>query len=158
VQAQCLWPDQALYELVRPVVLLGKPIRERARETGVSEKTLSRRAHQFIQHGLPGFRAPPGLRDDDGRLLPSAMRDFILVRKAEWPALSAFALARLCAVRFDRETSYRAVARLLVRESLPSGVARRFHATARSQIPKNDGWPSFGCVLRDGRTPTSRSI
>lgn len=95
VQAHCLWPDQALYELVRPVVLLGKPVRERARETGVSEKTLTRRTHQFIQHGLPGFRAPPGLRDDDGRLLPGAVRDFLLVRKAEWPALSAFALARL---------------------------------------------------------------
>jgi hypothetical protein len=73
VQAQCLWPAQALYELVRPVVLLKQPIKDRAKKTGVSAKIIFSRANQFVQHGFPGFqsvttqdvRAPdlqPGLR------------------------------------------------------------------------------------------------
>src|SRR5579871_580272 len=132
-QAQCLWPEQALYELVRPVVLLKQPVKQRAKETGVSAKTIAQRANQFIQLGFPGFHSTAGPRPDDARLLPPVIRDFLLTRKAEYPtrkaeypALTDAELATLCAMQFGRTVGYRTVARIVRRSLLPVGVERRY--------------------------------
>lgn len=126
LQARCLWPEQELYELVRPVVLFNQPRARRARETGVSAKTISRAVARFVQQGLPGLSASAPPRKDDGRRLPSAIRERILRLKAEHPPLTAHELATICAVAFDRGLDYRTVTRVLACQPLPGGVPRRY--------------------------------
>ncbi len=47
------WPERREYELLRPVVVFGGSIAERARETGVvSERTLRRNADHFDEYGM----------------------------------------------------------------------------------------------------------
>ncbi len=36
----CAWDEQREYERIRPLVLFGEPLPERARQTGTSERTL----------------------------------------------------------------------------------------------------------------------
>ncbi len=45
-------PEQASYELLRPLVLFGQPVRSRARETGVPERTLRRKITRFAAAGM----------------------------------------------------------------------------------------------------------
>ena len=45
-------PEQETYELLRPIVLFGQPIPARARETGVPERTLRRKATRFDALGV----------------------------------------------------------------------------------------------------------
>jgi hypothetical protein len=55
IQQYTLWPEQKVYELLRPVVLFNEGAGERARETGEAERSVRRRASQFVlcQEGLP---------------------------------------------------------------------------------------------------------
>jgi hypothetical protein len=57
-------PAQETYELLRPIVLFGQPPAVRARETGVPERTLRRKAARFDAHGHPV--QCPKLTDGDG--------------------------------------------------------------------------------------------
>jgi hypothetical protein len=41
------WPEQLTYELIRPVVLFGRAIAQRARETGGAVRTIRRKANRF---------------------------------------------------------------------------------------------------------------
>ena len=66
------WPEQARYELIRPIVLFDLPPSERARQTGeASERTLYRRVARFEAEGMASLfdpetsgrrRLPPGIR------------------------------------------------------------------------------------------------
>ncbi|SRR6266566_5650492 len=52
IQQYTLWPEQKVYELLRPVVLFNEAVAERAQETGSAERTLYRKAEQFEEHGM----------------------------------------------------------------------------------------------------------
>lgn len=45
-------PEQALYEILRPVVLFVQSARPRARETGIPERSLRRKAARFAAVGM----------------------------------------------------------------------------------------------------------
>ena len=45
-------PEQETYELLRPIVLFGQPVPDRARETGVPERTLRRQVARFDAFGM----------------------------------------------------------------------------------------------------------
>jgi hypothetical protein len=45
-------PEQATYEQLRPIVLFGQSAAARARETGVPERTLRRKAARFDAIGM----------------------------------------------------------------------------------------------------------
>ncbi|HEY7031617.1 MAG TPA: hypothetical protein VH482_09835 [Thermomicrobiales bacterium] len=45
-------PEQAAYELLRPLVIFGQSVRARARETSVPERTLRRKAARFAAAGI----------------------------------------------------------------------------------------------------------
>lgn len=47
-----LWPEQESYEVIRPLVLFGSPVAERAEQTGVSERTLYRSTSRFEDEGM----------------------------------------------------------------------------------------------------------
>jgi hypothetical protein len=112
-------PEQATYELLRPIVLFGQPLRERARETGVPERTLRRKAARFAEHGMRSLFAPDDPPAPDRRVLPLGIRRAIVELKAEYPPLGPFEIARICHHRFDRPVSYHTVATVLAGEPAP---------------------------------------
>lgn len=46
------WPEQQAYEELRPMVLFGSSVAERATETGTPERTLYRRIERFEKDGM----------------------------------------------------------------------------------------------------------
>ena len=119
-------PEQATYELLRPIVLFGQPASTRARDTGVPERTLRRKAARFDALGMRSLfelDPPPG---GDKRRLPPEVWRAILELKAEYPAFGLREIARICREQFDRPVGHHAVERVLARESLPILPPRRF--------------------------------
>ena len=51
------FPEQETYELLRPIVLFGQTAAERADATGVSERTLARKADHFDAEGMASLFA-----------------------------------------------------------------------------------------------------
>lgn len=51
------WPEQEAYEELRPMVLFGSSVAERAAETGTPERTMYRRIERFEQNGMFSFFA-----------------------------------------------------------------------------------------------------
>ena len=100
-QIRCLaaFPEQRAYEQLRPVVLFGRPVEERARETATAERTLYRRVARFAAEGLASLFPPPKV--EKHRRLPAKIRAAIRAPKAEHPAFRAGEIADICAVRFD---------------------------------------------------------
>lgn len=111
-------PEQDTYELLRPIVLFGQPP-ARARETGVPERTLRRKAARFDTHGMRSLFEldPPPVGDK--RRLPPEERRAILELKAAYPAFGLREIARICRERFDHPVGYHAVGRVLEPESHP---------------------------------------
>jgi hypothetical protein len=64
LQTRFTWPEQLVYELIRPVVLFGQTPAARAQQTGAAARTLYRQADRFDAHGLLGLLppAPPAPR------------------------------------------------------------------------------------------------
>ena len=95
----CAWEEQREYERIRPLVLFGEPVPERAAETSTSERTLYRRIAGFKKDGMRSlFGLPPTKR----RMLPPRLRRLIVDLKAEHPALNLKEIARICHVRAGR--------------------------------------------------------
>lgn len=59
------WPEQEAYEVLRPLVLFGGSVTERARETGIPERTLYRRAERFEEDGRQGDSLLPEGEQED---------------------------------------------------------------------------------------------
>ena len=95
-------PEQATYELLRPIVLFGQPTAPRAQETGVPERTLRRRVARFTAARMRSLFAPDEPSTPDQCTLPLGIRKAIVDLKAEYPPLYPFAIARICQHRFDR--------------------------------------------------------
>ncbi|MBA3414404.1 MAG: helix-turn-helix domain-containing protein [Chloroflexia bacterium] len=120
-------PEQETYEVLRPIVLFGQPSSERARETGVPERTLRRTVARFETTGMRSLFDPdPPPPASDRRRLPVGIRAAIGALKAEYPAFGPFEIARICQHRFDRPVSYHTVAKVLAGEPLPLLRPRRF--------------------------------
>ena len=47
IQQWMLWPEQELYEQIRPLILFHETAGERAKEIDVPQRTLSRKADEF---------------------------------------------------------------------------------------------------------------
>src|SRR5881296_2869366 len=52
IQQWTLWPEQELYEQIRPLVLFHETAGERAKEIDVPQRTLSRKADEFERYGM----------------------------------------------------------------------------------------------------------
>jgi len=119
----CVWEEQIEYERIRPLVLFGGPVPERAEQTGVSERTLYRRIAGFEESGMRSlFGAEPAKR----RVLPASLRRLIVDLKAEHPALNLNEIAGICYVRTGRKPHLATVRAVLDEESLPIKAFRRF--------------------------------
>ncbi len=133
LQLQLDWTEQTRYELIRPVVVFGAPPVERAKQTGVSARTIYRRVSRFDELGMQSlFEAEPV---EDKRRLPQAVRQAIVQLKAEYPAFRPNELATICSIRFDHRPGRHTVQRILA-EALPlAEVTRRFPPYAEINDP-----------------------
>jgi len=121
------WPEQLAYEMIRPVVLFGFTPAERAHQTGSVARTIHRKADRFSAHGIASLFA--GFRDvkqADRRMLPPHLRQLIVDRKAEYPALTPHELATLCYVAAGRRPSSHTVKRVLATGPKPTSISRRY--------------------------------
>jgi DNA-directed RNA polymerase specialized sigma24 family protein len=125
LQPLLLFPDQEDYEVIRPVVLFGFTPLERSQETGVSARSIYRKAQRFEQHGLPGLLEAEE-EPDSRRLLPRVIRRALAELKAEYPAFSSHELARICFTRFGRRPSPHTIQRVLAEEPPVELIRRRF--------------------------------
>ncbi|MBA2286423.1 MAG: helix-turn-helix domain-containing protein [Ktedonobacteraceae bacterium] len=127
IQQYTLWPEQKVYEMLRPVVLFNESAAERAKETETAERTLQRKAEQFESYGMASlFPKEPATPSNDARNLPPDMRQLIVDLQAEHPAFRPHEIATVCYVRFGRRPSHHTVQRVLASGPRPSITARRF--------------------------------
>src|SRR3954471_5133467 len=82
LQLQFDWSEQEAYEVVRPVVLFGFTLAERAQQTGLATSTVYRKVTRFEQLGIRGFLEAED-DPDSKRLLPQSIRRAIVQLKAE---------------------------------------------------------------------------
>ena len=136
IQQQTLWPEQEAYERLRPLVLFGETAASRAKETGVSERTLRYQADQFEQYGMislfPKERAPA---PDPGRSLPPEMCQLIVNLKAEYADFSLREISTICFLRFGRQLSHHTVQRVLADGPEPTVTTRRYPPYAQITDP-----------------------
>ena len=96
IQQRTLWPEQELYEQIRPLLLFGETAGERAKETGAAARTLSRKADEFERYGMQSLFASEeqGGARATSKTLPSEMRQLIVDLHAELPTMSGEKLPR----------------------------------------------------------------
>ncbi len=121
------WPEQRMYEIIRPVVLFGRSPAVRARETGTPRSSLYRQVAAFDERGMASLFAPATPpAPPKHRRLPPEIRQAILALKAEHPAFRPREITGICAIRFGRSLSHHTVQRILAAEPAPPATARRF--------------------------------
>jgi putative transposase len=119
----CRWPEQLAYEEIRPTVLFGSSVRDRAEETGSSERTLYRKAARFDREGIDSLFDSAGAKR---RELPPVVRRMIVELKAEYPGFSLGEMATICYVRIGRRPGKHTIERVLPEEPVPLRMLRRF--------------------------------
>jgi hypothetical protein len=120
------WPEQERYELLRPIVLFGQTSAQRSRGTGVSERTLERKADRFDAQGMVSLFDPETPAPDDRRRVPADIRHRILSLNAEYAAFRPHEIAEICRRRDDCRVDHKTVQRVLASDPLPPSGARRY--------------------------------
>lgn len=101
IQQQTLWPEQEVYERLRPIVLFGETAAERAKETGVSPRTLHYQAQRFEQEGMASlFHKERCELPAPGRNLPPELCELIVNLKAEYPGFSLREISTTLSLHF----------------------------------------------------------
>ena len=126
------WPEQEVYEILRPISLFGETAAERAATTGIAERTLARKADLFNATGMASlFDQQTVGAPADRRHVPAAIRQRVLSLKAEYPAFRPREIAAICRRRDGCRIHHNTVQRLLATHPLPAGVKRRYPPYAR---------------------------
>ena len=111
IQQCTLRPEQQLYKPLRPIILFGETAGERAKETGAAQRTLSRKADDFEQHGMLSLFSEdqPRERTETARSRPPDMRQLIVDLHAELPTMSWREMADICYNRYGRKPAHHSV-------------------------------------------------
>ena len=130
-----LWPEQELYEQIRPVILFGQTPGERAKETGAAQRTLSRKADEFEKYGMRSLFASEeqGGARETSKTLPPEIRQLIVDLHFELPTMSWREIADICYIRYGRKPSHHSSKHIATsgpRSSLPARRYQPWH-----QIP-----------------------
>src|SRR6266487_381176 len=136
IQQYTLWPEQEVYERLRPIVLFGETAADRAKETGASERTLHYQARLFEQEGMASLfhkerREPPA----PGRNLPPEMCQLIVNLKAEYLGFSLREISTICFLHFGRKLSHHTVQRVLADGPKVTVTTRRYPPYAQIADP-----------------------
>src|SRR6266566_1434529 len=106
-----LWPEQELYEQIRPLVLFGETAGERAKEIDVPQRTLSRKADAFERYGMASLLSSgeQGGERETSKTLPPEIRQLIVDLHAELPTMSWREIAEICYIRYARRPDHKSV-------------------------------------------------
>jgi putative transposase len=123
-----LWPEQELYEQIRPIILFGQTAGERAKETNAAQRTLSRKADEFERYGMRSLFSDHAPREETetARSLPPDMRQLIVDLHAELPTMSWREIAEICYIRTGRKPSHHSIKHIATSGLPPSLKARRY--------------------------------
>lgn len=123
-----LWPEQELYEAIRPLVLFHETAGERAKEIDVPQRTLARKADEFERSGMASLFASgsQGGARETGKTLPPEIRQLIVDLHAELPTMSWREIAEVCYIRYGRRPDHKNVKRIATSGPAPSLSARRY--------------------------------
>jgi putative transposase len=110
------WPEQENYEEIRPLVLFGESVAERASQVGTSASTLYRRVDRFESEGIESLF---NTKKAKKRRLPPAVRRLIVNLKGEYPPMSLAEIANICYVHSGRKPSKHTVKRVLSEDPIP---------------------------------------
>src|SRR5712692_5554347 len=77
-----LWPEQELYEQIRPILLFGETAGERAKEIDAAQRTLSRKADEFEHYGMQSLFSKHLPREYAPRLRRRRRQELELVEDA----------------------------------------------------------------------------
>src|SRR5207248_7241620 len=104
IQRWTLWPEQELYEQIRPLVLFHETAGERAKEIDVPQRTLSRKANEFERSGMASLFASgeQGGERATSKTLPEEIRRLIVELHAEAPFMSWREIAEVCYLQHGR--------------------------------------------------------
>jgi transposase len=111
---------------MRTCVLFGQSPAERARQTGVPTRSLYRLVERFDQMGMASLFVPLEETPRRGPSLSPALRQLIVDRKAEYPALHLRELAQMCYVKDGRRPSPGTIQRVLADGPPPTRSGRRY--------------------------------
>jgi len=145
------WPEQQAYEELRPMVLFGASVADRARETGTPERTMYRRVERFEEDGMLSlFATDPAAARAKRQGLEPHVRRMIVELKAEHPRLNSNEISNIVYVRTGRRLGDHTAARVLSEEVVPLKLSRLFepyHETGDARERRGavvalhlDGW------------------
>lgn len=122
-------PAQIKYELIRPVILWGVNVKERAAQTGQPRSTIYSQANLFDQAGMASLlppEPPPPVPKLNKRTLPPPIRQAIVDLHAEYPHHHIDEIARIIYAQFGRRPSAQTIKLTLANGPTPSRTTRRF--------------------------------
>ncbi len=128
IQQWTLWPEQELYEAIRPLVLFHETAGERAKEIDVPRRTLARKADEFEQYGMQSLLSSgeQGGARETGKSLPEEIRQLIVSLHAELPSMSLREIAEVCYIRTGRQPDHKSVKHIATSGPSPSLQAWRY--------------------------------
>lgn len=115
---------QRSYEVIRPVVVFGEPVPDRATATQLPKRTIYRYVARFEADGLRGLEPPAKL--ERHQRVPEEIRQAVLDLKREHPPLPFREIATICWARFDHHLAHTTVRRILAEHPPAPRVSRRF--------------------------------
>jgi hypothetical protein len=146
-------------------------VTERARETGIPERTLYRRAERFEEDGMQSlFGTDPAAARAKRRGLEPAIRRMVVDLKAEHPALNNNEISNIVYVRTGRRLGDHTAARVLSEEVVPLKLSRLFELYHEIEDPEErrgavvalhlDGWSvkALASYLRVSRKTVYRVL
>lgn len=156
-------PGQRSYEAIRPVVVFGEPVPERATARRIPKRTLFRYVARFDAEGLRGLEPPPTL--ERHQRVPEEIRQAIVELKREHPPLHLREIATICWARFGHRLSHHTVRRILAESPPLPRTSRRlppYHAIPEAFARRRavlslhfEGWnkASIAAYLETSRPP-----
>jgi transposase len=128
IQQRTLWPEQVLYEQLRPILIFGETAGERAKEIDVPQRTLARKADEFEQYGMASLfsSGEQGGARETSKTLPPEIRQLIVDLHFELPSMPWREIAEVCYIRYDRKPDHKSVKHIATSNPLPSLQARRY--------------------------------
>ena len=123
-----LWPEQELYEQIRPLVLFHETAGERAKEIDVPQRTLARKADAFERDGMDSLcsSGEQGGARTTSKTLPEEVHQLIADLHTELPTMSWREIAEVCYIRYGRRPDHKSVKHIATSSPPSSSSARRY--------------------------------
>jgi transposase len=123
-----LWPEQEVYEQIRPLVLFHETAGERAKEIDIPQRTLARKAEAFERDGMVSLFSSGeqgGARATD-KTLPEEVRQLIVDLHCEMPGMSWREIAEICYLQDGRRPDHKSVKHIATSFPRPGLTSRRY--------------------------------